>query len=228
MEDFGHSSVTETTTSLDDVEKKRKEDDDRIECSDSRHLDKILEVAIHHVTQLANSHLTEGKSQFISRFTEVFKNTVQENVTVNGLPWVIKKETLSTDEKKEQKQETKDALLSKLSDTLENTAHKRKHTPKQCSRVYSMQLKHERQNLKKAKIEHSIPIPTASFPNSSFSDRTEEFITICESVTSAKRDIQEQVEKLHQIQEKIEFTDNIVKQQKSHFEPLYDTGYISE
>ncbi|GFY73898.1 uncharacterized protein TNIN_63881 [Trichonephila inaurata madagascariensis] len=206
----------------------KKEDDDRIECSNSRHLDKILAVAINHVTKLADSHLTEGKSHFISRFTEVFKNTIQENVTVNGLPWVANKETLSTDEKEEQKQETKDALLSKLSNALENTAHKRKHTPKQCSRVYSMQLKHERQNLKKAKIEHCVSIPTASFPSSSYSDRTEELVTVCESMTSAKRNIQEQEEKLHEIQEKIKFIDNIVKQQKSHFEPLYDTGYMSE
>ncbi|GFU97724.1 uncharacterized protein TNCV_2531972 [Trichonephila clavipes] len=181
-----------------------KEDDDRIACYNSRHLDKMLDVTVAHVKQLADCHLTENsKSQFVSRFTEfehieekglvhlvktaVFKNTIQENVTVNGLPWVINEEFLSTDEKEEQKQETKDAQLSKLSSALQNTAHKRKHIPKQCSRMYSMQLKHERQNLKKANIEHSISLSAASFPNSPYSDRTEELTTILENMMSTKK-----------------------------------------
>ncbi|GFU97723.1 uncharacterized protein TNCV_2531971 [Trichonephila clavipes] len=189
-----------------------KEDDDRIACYNSRHLDKMLDVTVAHVKQLADCHLTENsKSQFVSRFTEVFKNTIQENVTVNGLPWVINEEFLSTDEKEEQKQETKDAQLSKLSSALQNTAHKRKHIPKQCSRMYSMQLKHERQNLKKANIEHSISLSAASFPNSPYSDRTEELTTILENMMSTKKDIQLQIEKLQEMQEKIEFANNTVK-----------------
>ncbi|GFY38767.1 hypothetical protein TNIN_110451 [Trichonephila inaurata madagascariensis] len=140
MGDSDHR-MEETTT---------KEEDDRIACCNSRHLDKILDVAVAHVKQLADCHLTESsKSQFVSRFTEVFKNTIQQNVTVN--------------------------------------AHKRKHIPKQCSRMYSMQLKHERQNLKKANIEHSISLSAASFPNSPYSDRTEELTTILENMMSTKK-----------------------------------------
>ncbi|GFT05217.1 uncharacterized protein NPIL_33051 [Nephila pilipes] len=228
MDDSGLSSATETTSSLDDLDNKRTVDDDRIECSNSRYLDNILEVAVRHVTLLAESHLTESKSQFISRFTEVFKNTIEGNVTVNGLPWIINKDNLSTDEKQEQKQETTDALLSKLSNTLENTAHKRKHFPKQCCRVYSMQLKHERQNLKKAKIEHSISLSTTSFPRFLYSDTTNELSAVCENITLAQNQIQAQAETMHQKQKKIKIAHNILKEQKSDLGHLYDTGYTSE
>ncbi|GFT05209.1 uncharacterized protein NPIL_33021 [Nephila pilipes] len=228
MDDSSHDSVTKTTSSLDYVDNKKIVDDDRIECSNSRHLDNILDVAVRHVTVLAESHLTESKNQFISRFKEVFKNTIEENVTVNGLPWVINKDNLSIDEKQEQNQETADALLSKLSNTLENTAHKRKHFPKQCCRVYSKQLMCERQNLKKAKIEHSTLLSTISFPRPPYSDKTNELSSVCEKINLAQRQIQAQVEALHQIQKKSEIAHNIVKEQKPHLEHLYDTGYISD
>lgn len=44
-------------------------------------------------------------------------------------------------------EETTDALLSKLSKTLEKTAEKRKSIPRKCCMVYGKKSMHERQNL---------------------------------------------------------------------------------
>ncbi|GBM60920.1 hypothetical protein AVEN_192379-1 [Araneus ventricosus] len=67
------SSPTETISNLNDAisSNDKSVDDDRIECTNSRCLDKIYEVAVRHVTELAESHLNEDKQQFITRFSEV-------------------------------------------------------------------------------------------------------------------------------------------------------------
>ncbi|GIX93809.1 uncharacterized protein CDAR_606641 [Caerostris darwini] len=217
-------NATKTNNTLDLADNRASVDDDRIECINSCYLDNIFKIAVDHVTELSESHLKESKTQFVSCFSEVFKNFIEENVTVKGLPWVANKETLSKEEKEEQKQETTDALLSKLSKTLETTSRKRKTISNQCSKVYSMQLKHERQNLKKAKIDHSVTLPTTSFPRPVREEKYNELVEVCNNINYTLQ----QVMNLNEAQEKIEFANRVMKQQEPYLEALHDTGYQSD
>ncbi|KAF8789869.1 uncharacterized protein LOC129957067 isoform X2 [Argiope bruennichi] len=225
------SSSTDTISNINDVlnNKEKSVDDDRIDCSNSHYLDKIYEVAVRHVTELAESHLKEDKPHFIARFSEIFKNVIEENVTVKGLPWILNKEKLTTDEKQEQKQETTDALLSRLSKTLEKTAEKRKATPQNCCRIYGLQSKYERQNLKRARIEPSITLPSVSSSSkSSIQDHSKELLAVYKNIELAQQQIAKQEEQLCVVQKQVEFAKHIAKQHDAHSETLYDTGYISE
>ncbi|GBM99609.1 hypothetical protein AVEN_163917-1 [Araneus ventricosus] len=229
------SSSTETISNLNDAlsNKDKSVDDDKIECTNSRCLDKIYEVAVRHVTELAESHLNEDKQQFITRFSEVFKNFFQENVTVKGLPWIINQEKLTTDEKQEQTQETTDALLSKLSKTIEKTALKRRFVPQECCRVHKQILQYERHNLKKrAKIVPDITLPSvSSLPRPSElsqPDQSEELLSVYNNTEFIQQQIAKLAEKLSVVQQRVEFANNIAKKHNAHSETLYDTGYITE
>ncbi|CAL1288934.1 unnamed protein product [Larinioides sclopetarius] len=201
--------------------------DDRIEISNPDALDKIYEVAVRHVTELAETHLNEGKHSFISRFSEVFRNVIQENVTVKGLPWIVNKKKPSPEEE----QETADALLSKLSKTIEKTAQKRKSVRQECCRINRQILQHERHNLKIAKIVPQIKLSSISGlprPSKSRSVQSEEFLSISKDTEFLQQQIAEQAEMLSKIQQRVEFASNIAKKHDALSEILYDTGYISE
>ncbi|CAL1295145.1 unnamed protein product [Larinioides sclopetarius] len=226
------SSLTGGVSALNDAPRNMDSslpEDVLVDCVNGHALDKIYEVAVRHVTELAESHLKEDKQRFISRFSEVFKNVIQENVTVNGLPWIINEEKLTPDEKQEQTQETTDALLSKLSKTVEKVASKRRSVPKNCVLFYKKQ---EKYHLKKTKIVPDIKLPSVSgLPRPSElaqPNQSKELLSIYKNMELAQQQIAEQAEKLSTIQKRVEFANNVARQHEAHSETLYDTGYLSE
>lgn len=130
----------------------------------------------------------ELKSEVKEKFCQTFKNTVFQNITIKGLPCEVDKDaSLSTLNKEQKRHLLNQTIVPKLGREMVRTTEKRKKYPVQCCRVLKQRLKHERQNLKKQKVnvsfEHSVSPGSddksykeqAEKLSSSFS-RTEEFL----------------------------------------------------
>ncbi|KFM67738.1 hypothetical protein X975_11820, partial [Stegodyphus mimosarum] len=132
--------------------------DCRIKCTNYENVKKIMNIVQEHSTIFCETSISASKKEnFVSRFNDVFKDVLQQNITVHGLPWVYGGNL--TVMQKEQHNQEADELLSNLSKTIQTTARKRKTYPGKISRILNMTLKQERHQLKRAKIEHSLEVP---------------------------------------------------------------------
>ncbi|XP_015910353.1 uncharacterized protein [Parasteatoda tepidariorum] len=236
MDELATNSYIKSSTSSDnegnlspvsssDNQEYTKEDDYRIACSNSRSLDLITQTVTSHFTQFANSlDLGEELSQFTSRGLEIFKDTIQENVTVNCLPYVGDKNLLSVADSEVLTNETKEALLSNLSKKVQDVCAKRKRFPKEYSRIYKMRLHHECHNVKKATVIHKVNLPLVSresFPVDKLSPEKLENTT--GQMKSIQKKLLDTMNELKEMKKSIEYAQSLAVNQDS----LYDTGYIS-
>lgn len=171
-------------------------DDCRINCTNSEHLRNILDITMKNVSELANaSNLKDQRSEFIKQFSDVYRNVLQENIVVNGFPWVVDKNKLTSPEKEDHKHMVDDAVLNQLSTTVASVAHKRKICPQQCCRMLNLKIKHEIQNLKKTKVIDSSPPLSLSPETISIRDKRHisRFSKFCKNFSSVQETALQQV-----------------------------------
>ncbi|XP_054722730.1 uncharacterized protein LOC129232623 [Uloborus diversus] len=123
--------------------------DFRIDCSTTRGLQNIMNTVGKYVAEMSDSvvELPEEKEAFTRRFLGIFKSSLQENVTVNGLPWIPDKHALSSHEKEEEEHNQKEVLVSRLCKSISDVGQKRKTFPPQGRKVLAMKHQHALENL---------------------------------------------------------------------------------